>query len=155
MAHDGFFSYSSDKKQLIYVLYHLGKVVVFDEKFENIQTFNTLDNYRFNPIVVKKGNMYYLSRKTVWVNVNATLSEKFIFIVSRIKSIDDKKNGLKGEVIDIYDTFSPFAYKFSIHLDDRVKQILDIKLRENYIYLMVINENFKNEILKIDLSHLL
>jgi hypothetical protein len=154
LANDGFFVCDNDGEHLLYVLYHLGKVIKFDKQFEKIETYSTLDNYRFNPLVVKKGSKFYLSGKSTLININATLNEKFIFVVSRIRSVDDKNNKVKGEVIDIYDAISPNQYRYSIHINNnKVRQILDIKCRENCIYVMTINDSFKNEILKIDLSN--
>ena len=149
-ANDGFFDYSDETKKLVYVLYHLGKVVTFDKYCQIIESYNTLDNYRFNPIVVQKGKRFYISRKSVMTNKAATISKNFVFIVSNMRSITDKKNGIKGEIIDIYDANLPNKYRYSVYFgDENIGNIIDIKVHRNNIYLMT-NE----EIININLSGL-
>jgi hypothetical protein len=151
LSNDGFFAYSEDRQKIIYILYHLGKVITFDKQCQIIESFNTLDNYRFNPIVVQKGDRFYLSRKTVSVNNSAAMNEESIFILSDMRSVEDKKNNLTGEIIDIYDAKSPNKYKYSINIDSKImKGIIDIKAHGNYLYLMT-----SNKIIKIDLLTLL
>jgi hypothetical protein len=142
LSHDGFFAYSKKAKKMAYVLSHLGKVIIYDEQHQLTESFSTIDKYGFYPMVVKKGDMFFLSRKTVSVNNGIAMNENYIFIDSRIRSVEDKKNNIEGEVIDVYDIKNPNKYKYSINFSN-IDLINDIKADEDFLYLLTNNEVFK------------
>ena len=141
---DGFFEYSTDSNLLIYVLYGKGRYLLFDKELKSVESSNTIDQFRFNPFVIQKGSKFFLSRRSVSINSLAALNKKYIFIISMARSLKDKKNGLDGNIIDVYSNTYPHEYKGSIFLDKEViGNIKNFQVDNNYMYFMNSEEIIK------------
>lgn len=142
-ANDGF--YSTNKKDRIgYFLYHLGKFIILDSSGHLTYAAKTIDHYDKLPITIKQGDKITLSQKSLTVTKSATLNEKYIFIVSNIKSSNDIPIS-HTEYIDIYNLING-TYIGSLYLSNLPNPIANIEADSENIYLGCGNTIFEYKI---------
>lgn len=115
IANDGFFI-TNMNKETAYISYYTSNVYIFKikDKYLHLIKGSTIDsNFKYPVAIQYAYNTFVPPGNVKEINYTGYMSNKYIYILSKIKSSNDKLNLIsKKDVIDIYD-INNFTYKYS------------------------------------------
>lgn len=135
-TNDGFFK--ANGKNILYTFYHIGKFMIIDTSLTGNTLYSTVDNYDKSAQVVRFGKRTYLSQKTPNINFDAAIDDDFVYIISYIKSEDDKRKKIKGLIIDQYNLQG--KYVKSLLLKNLPNSFISFDIKEKKLYCLCTTE---------------
>ena len=133
LANSGFFKKSNGR--IIYTLYYLGKFYVIDSSLRNIDTIRTIDEYNTPPETIKEGSKTLINRKSPTVNRDAACDTNYVYIISGIRSVADKKISPGSVIVDVYD-LRRRSYDHSFTLEKIYGAFDDIFIQGKILYVL-------------------
>jgi len=135
---DGNMIKTPDSRYLFYIYYYRNQFLCSDTNLNLIYAGKTIDTNAHAKIKVsyiKSLNQTSLSAPALYVNKQAAVNNKHLFIVSGLKADNEKTSSLDGfSIIDVYGVQNG-QYQFSFYLPDfNKKKLTDFRVDESNLY---------------------
>ncbi len=152
---DGMLLHDKENKRIAYIYFYRNQFIELDTLVHQLAVRNTIDTVRTAKIKIstieQDDKISTVVIPTLTVNLHASVNSGLLFIQSNIRAKNESIHEFENSIrLDVYHlTKGIYLSSFNITLKNKSK-VRDIKLLDNYIYLLI-----ENSLMRYDVTDIL